>query len=870
MLLAVAGFQSFAQKPVSKLTKAAGEIVTKDSMYSFIVTAKNLDSLLVFLKEWQQEVAITAINRQSKSIVIHAGGLFVKNYLLPLDEIIFIDLRQNAQAETGIIGYNRGFHGISAIDHSIPGANGKNIVASVKEQKPESADLDIFKRVLNSSISGTVVSNHATVIASIIGGAGNSFYDGRGIAWNCKFFPSSFDNLFADDETVLNDNHVTVQNHSYGTIIQQFYGAEALSYDAQTWQNKTLVAVFSAGNKGALAAGEGTYANIPGFANLSGNFKMAKNIISVGATDNAGNIAGETSVGPAYDGRLAPQLLALGPNGTSDAAAMVSGTVAVMQQVYADSNADNLPPASLIKSILYNTADDVHARGIDYKTGYGLLNSFEAVNAIIQKQYDSGRVSQAQTWTKIFSVPAGAARLQLTLAWTDTAAPINNSKALINDLDLELVQMNSGTVYKPWVLSTAANADSLNKLPVRKRDSLNTAEQLSLELPAAGNYRVTVHGTSLQTASLPFHIAYRVDTLNKFQFTHPQHASDVNRAENEELTIRWKTFVADTNQTGSLHISYNNGSTWNLLDNAVKIYRHKFLWPVKDTAATAMLKMETTFGNFLSKPFIISPVTRLQVDFLCTDSFRLSWKPHIYAGSYKIFAMADSAYLKPIANTTDTFAVFNRSQFPYTVYAVEPVTGNGLGASRSIAADINLQGVSCFYKTFYYELLDGNVVKLNLELSTLANIDSIGFEKISPGGQLIQSFSASEILPGQLLYHHVINGLTAGNHYFRVCIRLKNGLSIYTDIAQVLVSGQQLILFYPNPANRAVPLKYILQQGILQGSTGLLLYDAAGRLLADHASIPDLLDISGFSPGIYVYRLIRSGKAAEIGKILVQ
>ncbi|HET6723690.1 MAG TPA: S8 family serine peptidase, partial [Chitinophagaceae bacterium] len=200
----------------------------------------------------------------------------------------------------------------------------------------------------------------------------------------------------------------------YGTIIQQFYGAEAVSYDAHTWAMKNFVHVFSAGNMGTASATDGRYANMAGFANITGNFKMAKNIITVGAIDSKGNIAAESSAGPLYDGRLAPQLIALGPNGTSDAAAVVSGTVAVMQQVYADSNSLVLPPASLVKAALYNSAEDIYRTGIDYKTGYGLLNSYASIKAIQNKEYDGGSLAQSQQWTKIISVPPGAAQLKVT------------------------------------------------------------------------------------------------------------------------------------------------------------------------------------------------------------------------------------------------------------------------------------------------------------------------------------------------------------------------------------------------------------------------------------------------------------------------
>jgi hypothetical protein len=69
---------------------------------------------------------------------------------------------------------------------------------------------------------------------------------------------------------------------------------------------------------------------------------------------------------------------------------VVSGTIAVMQQVYKDSSNQSLPAASLIKAVLYNTAQDVYSTGIDYKTGYGLVNSYDAVKSIQQKEYDGG------------------------------------------------------------------------------------------------------------------------------------------------------------------------------------------------------------------------------------------------------------------------------------------------------------------------------------------------------------------------------------------------------------------------------------------------------------------------------------------------
>lgn len=840
------------------------------SRNTFILTAHSIKALTDALQQFGRDVTVLYTDTRSQSMLIAAKTDFFVNKILPLPQVYFADTREEPRTETGIIGYNRGFHGISAVDYRIPGANGMNRVAGVKEQKMEATDLDLHKRVLNSTLSAPATEYHATVISSIIGGAGNSFYDGRGIAWGCTFFPSTFANLFTDDAAILNTNRVTVQNHSYGTVIQQFYGAEAVSYDAHTWANKNFLHIFSAGNSGNLAATTGTYANLPGFANLTGNFKTAKNILTIGAVTNKGQIPAESSSGPLYDGRMAPQLVALGPNGTSDAAAVVTGTIAVMQQVYADSNSQQLPPASLLKAILYNTADDIGRAGIDHKTGYGQLNSYEAIRALQRKDYDAGSVLQGQVWTRSLTVPPGTAALKITLSWTDSTAAVNNNKALGYDADLEVLETGTGTVYKPWVLSVFPHADSLIKLPVRRRDSLNTSEQVSIALPAPGNYLVRVTGTSIPAGPLPFHVAIRTDTLQTFQFTHPQHTSDVNREENATLDIRWRTFVADTNETGNLYISYNQGTSWQLLKAGHKIYTNLYQWPVRDTASAARLKMETAFGDFFSADFIIAPVTRPVVDFLCADSFRLSWNRHIFANGYRVYTLTDSPYLKRLFTVADSFVVLNRTAYPGLVYAVEPVLSNGIPAMRSIAQDITQQGVKCFYRTFYYTLQDQNRLDLVLELSIASYIDSVYFERVSAGGGLLQEAGAIKVSGPGLIYQQRVNEIPPGTSYWRVRIKLKSGAVVYTEIISVLSSGKQYLLFYPNPSGRDVPITYVLQQGVPAGSR-LQLFDISGRLVRSYTEMPGSIKATTLPRGLYIYKLLTTdGQQLETGKLVIQ
>lgn len=855
-----------------KLSAAAENALNKKSSrpQQFIITAKDSTSLTYLLENTPAAVNIITVNAASNSLVIECSADLVKQQFINSFYIIFIDVKAAPHNEINIVGYDRSFDGINAVDYLLTGANGKDIVVGVKEQQMDENDIDLYKRVLPSPISTSDTTYHATVISSIIGGAGNSFYNGRGIANHCTFFPSSFTNLFADDASVLNANHVTVQNHSYGTVIQQFYGAEAVSYDALAWNDKTIVPVFSAGNQGSGFAAEGPYANMPGHANITGNFKMAKNVITVGATDNKDVVAPESSAGPLYDGRIAPQLIALGPNGTSDAAAVVSGTIAVIQQVYADSNQGHIPPASLTKAILYNTADDIYNTGIDYKTGYGMLNSYAAVTAVMQKNYDSGFIAQGRRWTKTINIPANTAQLKVTLSWTDTVSAINNSKAIINDADLEVKETASGIVYKPWVLSAAANADSLMLLPERKRDSLNTSEQVSIRLPAAGSYEISVAGYDISTASLPFHIAFKTDTLHTFRFTNPLHTSDVNREENELLKIKWRTFVADTNETGDLYMSYDRGKSWQLLAASYKIYTGGYNWLIKDTASTAQLKMQTGFGTFFSGEFIISDITRPVADFVCTDSSRLSWRKYVYADSYKIFMFTDSPYLKNILMVSDTFVSIKHALYPGSIFAVQPVLSNGIEAARSRVTDLNSQGVGCFYKTYYYTLPDPNSIELVLELSATGYIDSVSFENISAGGHLLQTYGSQKVMAGLNLYRQLVNNPPAGTVYTRARIKLKNGAVVYTNTIAVLTTGPKYLLVFPNPTQKQLLLDYSLRQGVA-GDSKLQLFDMSGRLVKYYNFLPVKIDVSGLASGLYIYKLISTENVTlETGKLLIE
>src|SRR5690606_973617 len=127
---------------------------------------------------------------------------------------------------------------------------------------------------------------HATVITTLIAGGGHSSYKGKGVAFKADYTSSDFTGVLPDADDIYRSNDIRVQNHSYGAALQPWYGINARAFDLSANSNPSLLHVFSSGNSGTIIPGEGVYAGINGYSNLTGNMKMAKNTLLVGAIDS--------------------------------------------------------------------------------------------------------------------------------------------------------------------------------------------------------------------------------------------------------------------------------------------------------------------------------------------------------------------------------------------------------------------------------------------------------------------------------------------------------------------------------------------------------------------------------------------------------
>ena len=259
----------------------------------------------------------------------------------------------------------------------------------------------------------------------------------------------------------------------------------------------------------------------------------------------------------------------------------------------------------------------------------------------------------------------------------------------------------------------------------------------------------------------------------------------------------------------------------------------------------------------------------MSVDFLCADSLGLSWSRNPFASSYNVFTYADSAFLKKIVTVTDTSVVLQRNIFSGNVFAVQPVLSSGIAAARSIAIDVNFEGVNCFYKTFNAFLIDNNRVNLELNLSINKYVDSIYFEKVSALGVVEKVLSGVKVNTASLRYEAFDTPESNGIINYRAKLKLKSGAYIYTDIESLITSGKQFVVFYPNPATTSSPINLVIKEGRIADAK-LVLLSSDGKILKYYDVLPSSINTILFPKGIIYFKLLDANNVLlQSGQIVI-
>jgi len=830
-----------------------------DTWYSLIVAVTDLPAFKAHLSELKEPVRILEEYPAANLLKLYCRRSNFSAHILPLTELIFADLSQTTPKEEQVINdFDLSANSVTLAHREFPAIAGRGLTVSVREDRFDTADIDFKGRVLNTPLTASLLSSHATIMATIIGGGGNSYYSGQGVAYQSTVSSFNFTSLLPDPDSVYRQVGISVQNHSYGTNIENYYGAEAVAHDLSANNNPSLLHVFSSGNSGDQSATQGQYNGISGMADLTGNFKMAKNILTVGSIDSFGTVLTLSSKGPAFDGRVKPELVAFGQDGSSGAAAIVSGISLLLQQSYKEQHNGQLPPSDLVKAVLLNSADDAGPPGIDYSAGYGSANAWRALTTMQEKKYFTGSLQTGGIQSYTLSIPPHTKMVKITLAWNDPAAQPNAYTALVNDLDLELYHPASGATWLPWTLNPYPSVDSLQALPLRKRDSLNNTEQVSLDDPPAGNYTLLVKGYAVPAGPQSYSLAYQWDSLNAFKWAYP--AKTDNIIAGASNLLRWTTTLPSP---AILEYSLDSGSNWHLIDPHADLSKRNHYWQAPDTAAAGILRVTAGSQVFYSDTFTISRPASLSVGFNCQDSVFLYWPPLKGVDTYQVYSLGDQ-WLEPFMVVKDSFLVFSRSH-PSLYYAVAPILPFGATGIKSYTINYTTQGVDCYWKSFTADRQGDRAALLNLELGTLYQVKNLSFEKQSATGYA----SLALIEPVKELQYAVPDeSLSQGSNTYRVKITLQDGRTIYSEDETIDYLAGKDYLLYPNPLGgqsllnilSADPAGKVLQ---LFNTLGQKVYE--GKLTRSPQQIP----VGRLAKGLYFFRILKDGKRATSGKIVI-
>ncbi len=264
-------------------------------------------------------------------------------------------------------------------------------------------------------------------------------------------------------------------------------------------------------------------------------------------SDNPNGMAAFSSRGPTEDGRVKPDLVAPGTNiislrtghpdfrgsgwgiydddymyngGTSMSTPLTAG-VAALAREWLEKRMDD-PSAALLKALLINGAAnispgqyqnqaEVPALQPNFVSGWGRLDLHDSLLPDGRFVWLKDRTNGLRTGEETrFSVKLGQPEaagnsgrpLRITLAWTDFPASLQASRALVNDLDLEVIAPDG----KRYQGNTGLYA-SESCLRDEKWDACNNVEGLMLNGAPYGTYTIIVRAYNVPRGPQPYALA---------------------------------------------------------------------------------------------------------------------------------------------------------------------------------------------------------------------------------------------------------------------------------------------------------------------------------------------------------------------------
>ncbi|MDY0084266.1 MAG: S8 family serine peptidase, partial [Ignavibacteriaceae bacterium] len=648
---------------------------------------------------------------------------------------------------------------------------------------------------------------------------------------------------------------------------------------------------------------------INGYDCINDGVGISKNSLTVGAVNdivNGYNSPSDVSVtswsneGPTDDGRIKPDIVANGTDlysstntsntaytsisGTSMSSPNVAGSVAlILEQQAALNGPTTFLRSSTVKGLIIHTADEAGtAPGPDYKFGWGLMNTYRAVQLLTLDSEIGGNqlireLTLNQGGTQEFTVESnGTEPLKVTICWLDIAgtppqASLNPTNLmLVNDLDLTVTGPNS-TIHYPWVLDPA-NPSAAATTGNNFRDNV---EQVLIESPVAGTYTIKIgHKNNLSTGSQQFSVIVSgnvVPVPDIVSLVEPE--NNAQGVSSIQLLCKWTRapksmryeIQASTDSTFNTGVlSFNSkiltGTLTNLPELSVVYWRVRAINGGGNGGWSNVYKFTTSYA-YPSPPNLISPANNsvhqdIDQEFL--------WDVVSNATEYNYQLSNNVPFTDIIIDTTlltNSYSLDNLQEGKKLYWRVSSINPTGTSAfspksnfTTKLKAPDSLTVSVDSNNDVLLNWIDKSSVETNYiilrrtESSSPIKLDSIGADQTS----------------------YIDTSAQAGTaYYYAVYCNNSTASSDTTESSLIVVSVEKeedavpteysLKQNYPNPFNPNTVIKYSLAQ---DGFVNIAVFNLLGEKVATLVNTTQRagnyevnFNASSFSSGIYFYSM---------------
>ncbi len=606
-------------------------------------------------------------------------------YISPSSSRVPLDLqsRPAVKGNIAVIAPSLGGYGLA----------GDSVTVGVGDNASAIYHIDLKERVTN--FNPVPMSAHGEHVNGIVGGAAIVDPLAASMAPHVSLVDFLYDQVLQNTGAMYNDYHMTITNNSYGILLGDCsyagtYDEYSHYLDTLALQYPEVLHVFASGNDGGMDCSPYPH----GFATVGGGFQPAKNNVVVGSMTDLLTPADDESKGPVKDGRLKPEIIAVGLGaystigidnylwtaGTSMASPQVAGGVAILTQRYKQLNGGTQPMADLLKTVLLNGTMDLGTPGPDFTYGFGAMNLYRSLKILDNRSYTTGNILNGDMQSFAIAVPPSSSQLKVMLCWHDVPANPMSSVQLVNDLDLSVMTPDG---KKKFPLVPDNSVSRVTTAAVEQEDHLNNVEQVMINNPQTGTYTITTKGNRVPSGSQRYIVAYDIIPAG-IKLTYPTGSEQLSNV--DTIRIFWEA-LSDGN-TFTIEFSEDNGGHWTKFSNSVPADTRYFSFlPSGINSGNCLVKItrNNTGESMTSGRFAITSQPVIHPDASqCPGYINIHWSPIPGATSYELLAKK-GLYMLVVGSTTDTSYTFSGMSMTDRSYvAVQPVI-SGIPGYRSLA-----------------------------------------------------------------------------------------------------------------------------------------------------------------------------------------